>query len=154
MRSRVRLWRLAAGVALLAACSLSLQPASGQSVADQKRAARGEVLLNQNSGGPDLISGPNGEPILRYPVAHWHAMSACLGWLYISRDTIKRLADELAPLGFIRIERSLLVNIRSVLYAETVGRATSDITERRVRLAAGTAGLTLPPRRGPETGTH
>jgi two-component system, LytTR family, response regulator len=47
---------------------------------------------------------------------------------YISRDTIKRLADELAPLGFIRIERSLLVNIRSVLYAETVGRGRFAFT--------------------------
>jgi DNA-binding LytR/AlgR family response regulator len=47
---------------------------------------------------------------------------------YISRDTIKRLAGELAPLGFIRIERSLLVNIRSVLYAETVGRGRFAFT--------------------------
>jgi two-component system, LytTR family, response regulator len=47
---------------------------------------------------------------------------------YISRDTIKRLADELAPLGFIRIERSLLVNIRAVLYAETVGRGRFAFT--------------------------
>jgi DNA-binding LytR/AlgR family response regulator len=47
---------------------------------------------------------------------------------YISRDTIKRLAGELAPLGFIRIERSLLVNIRSVVYAETVGRGRFAFT--------------------------
>ena len=47
---------------------------------------------------------------------------------YISRDTIKRLAAELAHLGFIRIERSLLVNIRSVLYAETVGRGRFAFT--------------------------
>jgi DNA-binding LytR/AlgR family response regulator len=47
---------------------------------------------------------------------------------YISRDTIKRLADELAPHGFIRIERSLLVNIRAVLYAETIGRGRFAFT--------------------------
>jgi|ERR1035438_9441378 DNA-binding LytR/AlgR family response regulator len=41
---------------------------------------------------------------------------------YFSRDSIKRLEGELAHLGFIRVERSLLVNIRSVVYAETVGR--------------------------------
>jgi DNA-binding LytR/AlgR family response regulator len=52
---------------------------------------------------------------------------------YISRDTIKRLAGVLAHLGFIRIERSLLVNIRAVLYAETVsrGRFAFTLTFRR-----------------------
>jgi hypothetical protein len=91
MKSRLRLWSRAAGVALLAACAVALQAQSvaSQAAADEKRAARGEVLLDQNSGGPDLISGPNGEAILRYPVAHWHAMSACLGWLYISHDTMR-----------------------------------------------------------------
>ena len=34
---------------------------------------------------------------------------------YISRDTIKRLAAELAQLGFVRIGRSLLVNVRAVV---------------------------------------
>ncbi len=47
---------------------------------------------------------------------------------YISRDSIKRLAAELAHLGFIRIERSLLVNIRAVLYAETTGRGRFAFT--------------------------
>ena len=41
---------------------------------------------------------------------------------YISRDTIKRLSVELAGLGFVQIERSLLVNIRAVLHVESVGR--------------------------------
>lgn len=47
---------------------------------------------------------------------------------YISRDSIKRLAVELAPFGFIRIERSILVNIRAVLYAETAGRGRFAFT--------------------------
>jgi two-component system LytT family response regulator len=47
---------------------------------------------------------------------------------YISRDSIKRLAGELEPHGFVRIERSLLVNIRAVLYAETVGRGRFAFT--------------------------
>src|SRR5258708_14412665 len=42
---------------------------------------------------------------------------------YISRDTIKRLSADLADLGFVRIERSLLVNIRSVLHLESSRRA-------------------------------
>jgi DNA-binding LytR/AlgR family response regulator len=47
---------------------------------------------------------------------------------YISRDSIKRLSGELAHLGFIRIERSLLVNIRAVLYAEATGRGRFAFT--------------------------
>ena len=41
---------------------------------------------------------------------------------------MKRLADELAALGFIRIERSLLLNVRSILYAQRVGRGTYAFT--------------------------
>ena len=47
---------------------------------------------------------------------------------YISRDSIKRLAAELADLGFVRIERSLLLNTRAVLYAETAGHGAFAFT--------------------------
>jgi DNA-binding LytR/AlgR family response regulator len=47
---------------------------------------------------------------------------------YISRDTIKRLAVDLAGLGFVRIERSLLVNIRAVLHLESAGRGAFAFT--------------------------
>ena len=47
---------------------------------------------------------------------------------YISRDTIKRLSVELAGLGFVQIERSLLVNIRAVLHVESVGRGSFAFT--------------------------
>lgn len=47
---------------------------------------------------------------------------------YISRDSIKRLSAELADLGFMRIERSLLVNIRAVVHLEAVGRGTFTFT--------------------------
>jgi two-component system, LytTR family, response regulator len=47
---------------------------------------------------------------------------------YLSRDTIKRLSIELAELGFIRIERSLLVNAAAVLYAEAAGHGTFAFT--------------------------
>jgi hypothetical protein len=92
MRQLARWARIAAGLALLAAFPLSLQAQSKAAPSPQEqkeRAARGEVLLSQSEGGPDLISGPGGEFILRYPVAHWHAMSACLGWLYIALDTMR-----------------------------------------------------------------
>ena len=47
---------------------------------------------------------------------------------YLSRDSIKRLSSLLAGFGFIRIERSLLVNAASVLYAETAGHGTFALT--------------------------
>ena len=47
---------------------------------------------------------------------------------YISRDSIKRLSAELADLGFLRIERSLLVNIRAVVHLEAVGRGAFAFT--------------------------
>ena len=47
---------------------------------------------------------------------------------YISRDTMKRLAAELAQLGFVRIGRSLLVNVRAVAYAQTIGRGRFAFT--------------------------
>jgi two-component system LytT family response regulator len=47
---------------------------------------------------------------------------------YLSRDSIKRLSSRLAELGFIRIERSLLVNAAAVSYAEVAGHGTFALT--------------------------
>jgi two-component system LytT family response regulator len=47
---------------------------------------------------------------------------------YLSRDSIKRLALQLAGLGFIRIERSLLVNATAVAYAEVARHGTFVFT--------------------------
>jgi two-component system, LytTR family, response regulator len=47
---------------------------------------------------------------------------------YLSRDSIKRLSMLLAELGFIRIERSLLVNAAAVSYAEVAGHGTFALT--------------------------
>jgi two-component system LytT family response regulator len=47
---------------------------------------------------------------------------------YLSRDSIKRLSMHLAELGFIRIERSLLVNAAAVSYAEMAGHGTFALT--------------------------
>jgi two-component system LytT family response regulator len=47
---------------------------------------------------------------------------------YISRDTIKRLTAELAAFGFVRIDRSILLNIRAVQFAEPVGHGTLAFT--------------------------
>lgn len=43
---------------------------------------------------------------------------------YISRDTINRLAITLADRGFLRIERSLIVNVRAIAYAQRAGQGT------------------------------
>lgn len=47
---------------------------------------------------------------------------------YISRDSIKRLATALKSRGFFRIERSLLLNVRAISYAEPLGRASFAFT--------------------------
>ncbi len=47
---------------------------------------------------------------------------------YLSRDSIKRLSAQLGELGFIRIERSLLVNAAAVSYAEVAGHGTFALT--------------------------
>jgi two-component system, LytTR family, response regulator len=47
---------------------------------------------------------------------------------YLSRDSIKRLAMQLAGVGFVRIARSLLVNAAAVLYAEVAGHGTFALT--------------------------
>jgi DNA-binding LytR/AlgR family response regulator len=47
---------------------------------------------------------------------------------YLSRDSIKRLACVLRGHGFVRIERSLLLNVRAVLYVELLGHGAYAFT--------------------------
>jgi two-component system, LytTR family, response regulator len=47
---------------------------------------------------------------------------------YISRDSIKRLSSELNEFGFLRIDRSVLLNIGAVRFAEPVGHGTLAFT--------------------------
>lgn len=47
---------------------------------------------------------------------------------YIARESIKRLATALAPAGFVRIERSLLLNVRAIAYAQPVGHGSFAFT--------------------------
>jgi DNA-binding LytR/AlgR family response regulator len=47
---------------------------------------------------------------------------------YISRDSIKRLSGELGDFGFLRIDRSVLLNVSAVQFAEPVGRGTLAFT--------------------------
>jgi hypothetical protein len=52
----------------------------------------------------------------------------CRGAEFISRDSIKRLAAVLADDGFIRIGRCLIINIRSIDYAQRMGRRIYTFT--------------------------
>jgi len=47
---------------------------------------------------------------------------------YLSRDSIKRLSVALSDHGFVRIERSLLVNIAAVSYVELAGHGSYAFT--------------------------
>lgn len=47
---------------------------------------------------------------------------------YIARESLKRLEIVLAPAGFVRIERSLLLNVRAIAYAQPMGRGSFVFT--------------------------
>jgi two-component system, LytTR family, response regulator len=47
---------------------------------------------------------------------------------YVARHSIKRLDEALAPAGFVRIERSLLLNVRAIAYAQPLGRGSFVFT--------------------------
>jgi two-component system LytT family response regulator len=47
---------------------------------------------------------------------------------YIARESIKRLDGVLAPAGFVRIQRSLLLNVRAIAYAQPLGHGTFAFT--------------------------
>lgn len=47
---------------------------------------------------------------------------------FISRNSVKHLAGALAALGFLRIERSLLINLRRVAFAERLGHGVFAFT--------------------------
>ncbi|HYB65139.1 MAG TPA: LytTR family DNA-binding domain-containing protein [Steroidobacteraceae bacterium] len=59
---------------------------------------------------------------------------------YICRESIKRLEAVLAPAGFVRIERSLLLNVRAVAYAQPLGHGSFVFTlSTGARLHSGPA---------------
>ena len=62
----------------------------------------------------------------------------CGGAEYIARELMKELESRLRPLGFIRIERSLLLNVCAIEYVEPAGRAAFVFTlQSGVRLHSG-----------------
>ncbi len=66
-----------------------------------------------------------------YIQADGNYVSICAGDnRYIARNTLKNLARVLAPSGFVRITRSLLVNLRRVAFAERIGGGSYEFTLR------------------------
>ena len=59
---------------------------------------------------------------------------------YIARESMKRLEAILGPAGFVRIERTLLLNILAISFVETVGHGAFAFTlSNGVRLHSGPA---------------
>ncbi|HKZ74484.1 MAG TPA: LytTR family DNA-binding domain-containing protein [Steroidobacteraceae bacterium] len=58
---------------------------------------------------------------------------------YICRNTLKHLSVALAPLGFVRIQKSLLMNLTQVAFAERLGHGAFAFTLRRGRRLVSTA---------------
>jgi two-component system LytT family response regulator len=52
---------------------------------------------------------------------------------YLARNTLKHLAGVLEPLGFVRIERSVLLNLRKVAFAQPLDRGAFVFTLRNGR---------------------
>jgi hypothetical protein len=62
------------------------------------------------------------------------------GTRYIARESIRRLETLLAPIGFMRIERSLLLNVRAIAYVQPIGRGSFAFTlTSGTRLQSGAA---------------
>lgn len=59
---------------------------------------------------------------------------------YIARESVKHLDGMLCNIGFVRIERSLLLNIRAIVYVQPVGHGTFAFTlSSGTRLRSGPA---------------
>lgn len=52
---------------------------------------------------------------------------------YLARNTLKHLAGVLEPLGFVRIEHSVLLNLRRVAFAQRLDRGAFVFTLRNGR---------------------
>lgn len=114
------------------------------------RRVKGERTAASNSGGvtievPDRLIGEKAGRIyfmspddVDYIQADDNYLYLFIGASrYISRDSLKRLTPILEPQGFLRISRSILINLRRVAFAEREGRATlAFVLESGVRLTS------------------
>jgi two-component system LytT family response regulator len=96
----------------------------------------GERALGADAVTPALLIGERGHRLYPLDPLHIEYIESNGNYVtlrtanseYISRDTVKRLAATLQSRGFVRIERSLLVNVHAIAYAELVGRGTFAFT--------------------------
>src|SRR5262249_44249177 len=119
---------------ILRARARRTQPAEGALGA--RPAAPAAAPRENGFGRPLLLVGEREHRL--YPLApleiayvEWagnYVTSPRAGTAYIARESIKRLAALLAPAGFVRIERSLLLNVRAVAYAQPIGHGTFVFT--------------------------
>jgi hypothetical protein len=85
MTVKTRSWFLILIMSALAGVGAQAQIAMG----GQRPAPSPAVVGGDSERGGPVLTGDANNPVLRYPVAHQHAMSACMGYLYISKDRIK-----------------------------------------------------------------
>lgn len=97
----------------------NLRPAAGQRAATVLVGERERRLYPLSPGEVDYIES-------RGNYVEFH-----IGELvFISRDSIKRLTRALAASGYVRIQRTLLLNVQSIVYAQRVGHGTFAFTLR------------------------
>jgi two-component system, LytTR family, response regulator len=118
------------------AFSASILRARARSVPRLSRAHGPHATAAAGAGRPLLLVGEREHRLYPLdPLAIDYVQSAgnyvtyhLSGVEYIARESIKRLDVVLAPAGFLRIERSLLLNVRAIAYAQTVGRGSFVFT--------------------------
>jgi two-component system, LytTR family, response regulator len=116
---------------------LRLRPALAPVLEELVAELRTDVL-NTAAGGAQTIVGENARRLYVLEAASVDYVEADGNYVvihvgkdrYISRNTMQRLSSMLAPLGFVRIERSLLVNLRRVAYVERIGQGEFAFTMR------------------------
>lgn len=114
-----------------------LRPAT-ESILEQLVAQLRMSVPSRGGSGAQTLVGENGRrlyvletPNIDYVEADGNYVLMHVGKdRYISRNTIQRLESLLGPLGFVRIERSVLVNLRQVAYVERIGHGEFAFTMR------------------------
>jgi two-component system, LytTR family, response regulator len=102
----------------------SLQTA-GRASARAEAAGRPQLLLGERERRLYLLDPDN----VDYIESHEKYARIWAGpESYISRDRLKELAVRLAPAGFVRIQRSRLVNVRAIAYIERLGHGMYSFT--------------------------
>jgi two-component system, LytTR family, response regulator len=98
--------------------------------------ARQPAAAAAASAAAALLNGERGQRSYPLSPEQIDYISACGNYVkmhaegreYLSRDSIKRLAATLAPAGFVRIERSILINVHAIRYVERLVRGTYAFT--------------------------